>query len=150
MLRVCVNISRCAVQQQCVHFVTSLRRVGEASGGGGEDAGFKVSEIPHDEVDQNCLLRRALARCAHRVAGGFAVNGGATVVSDYRFRGISQTNRRFAIQGTVSVSHSSGVYATVWGSSIDDYVAAGADAELDLIIGYKKTFGSTDGRPHSL
>ena len=80
---------------------------------------------------------------AEDLGGGFAVNGGATVVSDYRFRGISQTNRRFAIQGTVSVSHSSGVYATVWGSSIDDYVAAGADAELDLIIGYKKTFGST-------
>ena len=80
---------------------------------------------------------------AEDLGGGFAVNGGATVVSDYRFRGISQTNRRFAIQGTVSVSHSSGVYATVWGSSIDDYVANGADAELDLIIGYKKTFGST-------
>lgn len=43
---------------------------------------------------------------AEDLGGGFAVNGGATVVSDYRFRGISQTNRRFAIQGTVSVSHS--------------------------------------------
>ncbi len=80
---------------------------------------------------------------AEDLGGGFAVNGGATVVSDYRFRGISQTDKRFAIQGTISVSHSSGFYATVWGSSIDDYVANGADAELDLIIGYKKTFGST-------
>ena len=80
---------------------------------------------------------------AEDLGGGFAVNGGATVVSDYRFRGISQTDRRFAIQGTVSVSHSSGVYATVWGSSIDDYVAAGADAEIDFILGYKKTFGAT-------
>ena len=80
---------------------------------------------------------------AEDLGGGFAVNGGATVVSDYRFRGISQTDRRFAIQGTISVSHASGVYATVWGSSIDDYVAAGSDAELDLIVGYKKTFGAT-------
>jgi uncharacterized protein (TIGR02001 family) len=77
------------------------------------------------------------------LGAGFGVNGGATVVSDYRFRGISQTNRRFAIQGTVSVSHTSGFYGTVWGSSIDDYVANGSDTELDLIIGYKKSFGST-------
>jgi uncharacterized protein (TIGR02001 family) len=85
----------------------------------------------------------AAPAAAEDLGAGFAVNGGATVVSDYRFRGISQTNRRFAIQGTVSVSHASGFYGTVWGSSIDDYVANGSDAELDLIVGYKKTFGST-------
>ena len=77
------------------------------------------------------------------LGSGFAVNGGATLVSDYRFRGISQTNKRFAVQGTFTLSHSSGFYATWWGSSIDDYVAAGSDAENDLIIGYKKTFKST-------
>ena len=80
---------------------------------------------------------------AEGVGGGFSVTGGATIVSDYRFRGISQTDKRFAVQGTATVSHPSGFYATVWGSSIDDYVAAGADAELDLIAGYRKTFGST-------
>lgn len=80
-------------------------------------------------------------------ASGITVSGGAAVVSDYRFRGISQTDKRFAVQGTVSVAHESGLYATVWGSSIDDYVAntslveGGADAELDLIAGYKKAFG---------
>ena len=73
----------------------------------------------------------------------FTVTGGATVVSDYRFRGISQTNKRIAIQGTVSVAHESGLYATVWGSSIDDYVAAGSDVEIDLSAGFKKTVGST-------
>jgi uncharacterized protein (TIGR02001 family) len=77
------------------------------------------------------------------LGGGFSVNGGATVVSDYRFRGISQTDKRFAIQGTFTISHTTGLYGSVWGSSIDDYVAAGGDAELDLIVGYKKTFGST-------
>ena len=71
------------------------------------------------------------------------VTGGATVVSDYRFRGISQTDKDFAIQGTFTVAHKSGVYATVWGSSIDDYVAAGGDQEIDLSVGFKKSFGST-------
>ena len=85
----------------------------------------------------------AAPAAAADLGAGFGVNGGATVVSDYRFRGISQTNRRFAVQGTFSISHSSGFYGTVWGSSIDDYVANGSDTELDLIIGYKKSFGST-------
>ena len=90
----------------------------------------------------------SLAFAAESVAmaqddSAITVSGGATVVSDYRFRGISQTDKRFALQGSVGVSHSSGLYATVWGSSIDDYVANGADAELDLILGYKTTVGAT-------
>jgi uncharacterized protein (TIGR02001 family) len=31
------------------------------------------------------------------------VNGGATLVSDYRFRGISQTDKDFALQGSITV-----------------------------------------------
>ena len=73
-------------------------------------------------------------------APAVTVSGGATVVSDYRFRGISQTDKKFAVQGTLSVAHESGLYATVWGSSIDDYVAAFSDQEIDLSVGYKKTF----------
>jgi uncharacterized protein (TIGR02001 family) len=89
------------------------------------------------------LFAGAAPAAAADLAPGFTINGGATVVSDYRFRGISQTDRRFAIQGTFTVGHSSGLYGTVWGSSIDDYVAVGSDSEIDLILGYKKTFGST-------
>jgi len=80
---------------------------------------------------------------AEDLGGGFSVNGSATVVSDYRFRGISQSDKRIALQGGFSVGHESGVYVSVWGSSIDDYVATGADAELDFIAGYRHTFGGT-------
>lgn len=73
----------------------------------------------------------------------FTITGGATLTSDYRFRGVSQTNKRFAIQGTIGVSHSSGFYVGTWGSSIDDYVANGGDQEIDLYAGYKKTFSGT-------
>ena len=75
----------------------------------------------------------AFAQDAAAPASDFTVTGGATLVSDYRFRGISQTDKRFAVQGTLTVSHSSGFYATVWGSSIDDYIANGSDQEIDLI-----------------
>ena len=74
---------------------------------------------------------------------GFTIAGGATLVSDYRFRGISQTDRRPAIQGTFTISHSSGFYATVWGSSISDYVADGSNEEIDLIAGWHHTWSGT-------
>jgi uncharacterized protein (TIGR02001 family) len=74
-------------------------------------------------------------------ASDLTVSGGATVVTDYRFRGISQTNENFAVQGTINVAHSSGLYAGVWGSTIDEYVAAASDQEIDLYAGFKKSFG---------
>ncbi|MFM7028882.1 MAG: TorF family putative porin [Chakrabartia sp.] len=73
----------------------------------------------------------------------FTVNGSATLTSDYRFRGISQTDKNFALQGSLTVSHASGAYVGVWGSSVDDYIANGGDQELDLIAGFKKTIGGT-------
>lgn len=76
-------------------------------------------------------------------SSAITVSGSATVVTDYRFRGISQTDKDFAVQGGFTVSHESGVYVGVWGSSVDDYIAAGSDQEIDLIAGYKKTFGGT-------
>jgi uncharacterized protein (TIGR02001 family) len=73
----------------------------------------------------------------------FTINGSATLISDYRFRGVSQTNRRFAVQGGFTVSHSSGLYVGTWGSSIDEYVANGSDQEIDLFAGYKTTVSGT-------
>ena len=73
----------------------------------------------------------------------FTISGGATVVSDYRFRGISQTDRRFALQGSMTLKHESGFYGTVWGSSIDDYVANGSDQEIDFVVGYATSIGYT-------
>ena len=84
-----------------------------------------------------------LAQDTAAPASAFTITGGATLTSDYRFRGISQTNKRFALQGTLGVSHSSGFYVGTWGSSIDDYVANGSDQEIDLYAGYKKTFSGT-------
>ena len=73
------------------------------------------------------------------------VNGTVAVVSDYRFRGISQTDRNVALQGSITVTHESGFYASVWGSSVSSYVTAtgNSNQELDLILGFKKTFGGT-------
>lgn len=70
------------------------------------------------------------------------VTGNAAVVTDYRFRGLSQTDKHFALQGGLTVTHESGFYVSTWGSSIDDYVANTSDQELDLIAGFSKTVGA--------
>ena len=61
------------------------------------------------------------------------ISGGAEVVSDYRFRGFTQSNEDAAIQGTISLSHSSGLYVGTWGSSI----GFGGGTEIDVFAGYK-------------
>jgi uncharacterized protein (TIGR02001 family) len=73
------------------------------------------------------------------------INGSATVVSDYRFRGISQTDKQAAIQAGITVSHQSGLYLGVWGSSVDDYVTASGQShqEIDVIGGFKKSYDGT-------
>lgn len=85
----------------------------------------------------------AFAQDGEEESKAITISGSAAVVSDYRFRAISQTDKNFAIQAGITASHESGVYVGVWGSSIDDYVSAGADQEIDLIAGYSKTFGNT-------
>jgi uncharacterized protein (TIGR02001 family) len=87
----------------------------------------------------------ALAEDAPAETPAVTINGSATLVSDYRFRGISQTDKTFAVQGGITVSHESGVYASIWGSSVDDYVTASlrGHQEIDVILGFKKTFGGT-------
>lgn len=70
------------------------------------------------------------------------VNGNVSVVSDYRFRGVSQSDEDVALQGGVTVSHESGAYAGVWASTVDGWGSrGGADVELDLIGGYKFPVG---------
>jgi uncharacterized protein (TIGR02001 family) len=70
------------------------------------------------------------------------VSGSVGIVSDYKFRGISQTDGNFAVQGGITITHKSGFYVSAWGSSIDDYVTVHGTAhqELDLIAGYKHSF----------
>lgn len=59
--------------------------------------------------------------------------GGVAFTSDYLFRGVSQSSNNAAVQGTLTLSHESGVYFTAWGSSI----ASGAGGlELDTLLGY--------------
>ncbi|MFK3889922.1 TorF family putative porin [Sphingomonas sp. NPDC079357] len=66
------------------------------------------------------------------------VSGAAAIASDYRFRGVSQTDRNMAVQGGITIAHQSGVYVGTWGSNLAGWgTFGGANMELDLIAGYK-------------
>lgn len=71
------------------------------------------------------------------------VSFNAGVVSDYRYRGISQTRLRPALQGGVDYAHASGFYLGAWASTIRWVRDAGgnARAELDVYGGYKTALG---------
>ncbi|KNZ34062.1 MAG: hypothetical protein AD742_01090 [Methylibium sp. NZG] len=62
-----------------------------------------------------------------------------SVTSDYRYRGISQTRLKPAIQGGVDYALPAGFYVGAWASTIKWIEDAGGDAkiEIDLYGGYK-------------
>ena len=67
------------------------------------------------------------------------VTGNLGLTSDYRFRGVSQSQNAPAVQGGVDYAHSSGFYIGNWNSSVSSQVyTAGAGLESDLYAGYKK------------
>jgi uncharacterized protein (TIGR02001 family) len=75
----------------------------------------------------------------------FTANVG--VVSDYLFRGISQTRGKPALQGGADYSHSSGLYAGIWGSTIkwvSDAQNTNVPLEVDVYGGYKNAFAGGD------
>ncbi len=88
------------------------------------------------------LMATATPALAQDDTKDFTLTGSAALVSDYRYRGISQSGKRLAAQASATLAHSSGFYFNFWASSIDDYVAAGADAEIDLVAGYSTTVGA--------
>ena len=81
------------------------------------------------------------AQEAHEPAGGTGgldISATATVVSDYRFRGVSSSDRDPAVQGSVDLSYH-GFYVGAWGSSIAR--TADTNVELDLYAGYTGSAG---------
>lgn len=70
------------------------------------------------------------------------ISANVSLVSDYQYRGYSQSNENIAIQGGFDYAHSSGLYVGVWGSSIDWLDKGGA--EVDLYVGFSNDIGDTD------
>jgi len=75
-------------------------------------------------------------------ASPHTLTGNMGIVSDYRFRGISQTYVQPAIQGGIDYAHASGFYLGNWNSSVSGLsYPSGGGIEMDLYGGFKKGFG---------
>lgn len=74
--------------------------------------------------------------------------GGVTLVNDYLFRGLSQTNRKPAAQAGIEYDHSSGWYFGAWGSNVSWLSDASSSTtpissslEVDVYAGHRGSLG---------
>jgi uncharacterized protein (TIGR02001 family) len=75
-------------------------------------------------------------------APDWTITGNAALSSDYRTRGISQSDKKPAFSGGFDVAHSSGFYIGNWNSNIDSDYYTGANIEMDFYGGYKFPVGA--------
>jgi hypothetical protein len=70
------------------------------------------------------------------------LTGNITLVTDYRFRGITQTWGQPAIQGGFDYAHASGIYLGNWNSNVSETAGfPNGNLEMDFYGGFKKAFG---------
>lgn len=83
----------------------------------------------------------ALAEEGPRLDAGpvWDVEARIDAVSDYRYRGLSLSDKRPAFQPSVTISHRSGVYADIWASNYASQ--GGSDTEVDFRAGIARPLG---------
>ena len=77
---------------------------------------------------------------------GFSFSGSAAVTTDYRFRGLTQTQNDPAVQAGFTLAHDSGLYLGLWGSNVD-FGEGSPSLELDPSIGFATTLESFASKP---
>jgi uncharacterized protein (TIGR02001 family) len=76
----------------------------------------------------------------------FEISANVTLASDYRFRGISQSDESIALQGGFDAEFGAGFYIGTWGSTVDfDTNGEGYDGslELDYYAGWASDLGDS-------
>lgn len=66
--------------------------------------------------------------------------GSVSLVSDYIWRGQTQTWGHPAVQAGIEADHVSGFYAGVWGSNVSSHWLPNANLETDWSVGFRNTF----------
>ena len=89
-------------------------------------------------LSTNALAQDKKAESPHTFTGNIGL------VSEYRYRGIAQTDFAPAVQGGFDYSHANGVYLGTWASNVSwlaDTGLANNSLEWDFYGGYKRSFG---------
>ncbi|WP_291381688.1 MULTISPECIES: TorF family putative porin [Achromobacter] len=98
------------------------------------------------------MAQAADAPNAADAASPYSLTANVTLASQYRYRGLMQTNNQPAIQGGFDLTHASGFYLGNWNSSIswlnDSNRDVSAPVEMDFYGGYRGNL--TDSVPVDL
>jgi uncharacterized protein (TIGR02001 family) len=78
-------------------------------------------------------------------ASNWSATANIGFVSDYYFRGISQSWHKPAVQGGFDIAHTSGFYAGMWGSNVTPNTYPDASVEIDAYAGYNGTISAVEG-----
>ncbi|MEP6898671.1 MAG: TorF family putative porin [Rhodanobacter sp.] len=108
---------------------------------------------PMKRCTQWILMSAALgifsAQCQADDAPASKVVGSVSVVNDYLFRGLSQTNRKPALQPGIEYDDASGWYVGAWGSNVSwlsdlstSDAPVSSSVELDFYTGYRGSFNA--------
>jgi uncharacterized protein (TIGR02001 family) len=88
------------------------------------------------------LTASALPVLAEEAEEVHSISANLGLVSDYRFRGISQTDRDPALQGGFDYTYNpASIYVGTWASNVDKDGYAGAGLEWDVYAGWRPSFG---------
>jgi len=76
------------------------------------------------------------------------ISGNVALTSDYKFRGISQSNEDIAVQGGFDLGWDNGIYIGTWASSVDFDVSSAdgglnGSLELDYYLGWASDIGDS-------
>ena len=94
------------------------------------------------------LATALLAGAATSAQAEIEISGNVALTSDYKFRGISQSNEDPAIQGGFDVGFENGIYIGTWGSTVDFDVSSAdgglnGSLELDYYVGWGSDIGDS-------
>ncbi len=125
-------------------FVVTLARADETSGNASDGASDSATPAATDpaaepaagtsEPAAEATSAAAEAEPCFAFPGKFS--GSVEAVSDYVFRGVSQTEEGAAIQGELDWKHESGIYLGLWGSNVK-FPESDAYLEADVYGGYE-------------
>lgn len=83
-----------------------------------------------------CLIAAAAMMAAATAGAEWRTSANVGFASEYVFRGVSQSDEEPALQGGFDFEHDAGLYAGLWGSSVDFNDGDEASIEADLYAGY--------------
>jgi len=88
-----------------------------------------------------CALALLAPHPAHGQTEPGPIGGNLAVTSDYIYRGVSQSDGHGALQADVHASSAAGTFAGVWASTRDSGLEPGTDAEMQVYLGQRFSFG---------